>query len=113
MDSTATVATRESTLFGVSLSTVSWFVFYLVALDVWLTDQSLAEQRGVELNPVMDWIYHSGGALTFTLFKVALTGLCLLWINRRAPTSQARMATLVALAIYLPVAGIHILGLYH
>ena len=108
------VATVEDkpTLFGLSMPTVSWFVLYLVVIDTWLTDRSLASRKGIELNPFMDWLYHSWGALAFLISKVALTALCLLWINRRAPKAQARVAALVALAIYVPVAGIHIVGLY-
>ncbi len=104
---------RSRTLLGVSLSTLSYFVLFLVAIDTWMTHDSLSTQRGVELNPFMDWIYHHGGVLVFLAFKLSLTVLCLIWINRRAPRTQARMAALIALSIYLPIAGIHIIGLYH
>ncbi len=108
----AIVAERPRTLLGVPLPTISYFVLYLVAIDTWMTHHSLSLRRGVELNPLMDWVYHHGGVLVFLAFKLVLTGLCLLWINHRAPREQARMAALIALSIYLPIAGIHIIGLY-
>jgi len=107
-------ATRQpATFFGASLATLSYFVLYLVAIDSWLTHQSLSSGRGVELNPLMGWVYQHGGVLVFLGFKLILTVLCLVWINRRASRGQARMAVLIALSIYLPIAGIHIIGLYH
>jgi len=102
----------KPTLFGVPMATVSYFVLFLVVVDTWLTDKALSSKRGVELNPIMDWVYHEGGVWAFLLFKLVLTGLCLIWINRRAPNAQARLATIIALAIYLPIAGIHIVSLY-
>ena len=111
IDEVASAEGRQ-TLFGVPMPTVSYFVLYLVAVDTWLTDQALSTQRGVELNPLMDWVYYTGGVLAFLAFKLTLTGLCLVWINRRAPREQARLAALIALSIYLPIAGIHIVGLY-
>jgi hypothetical protein len=107
------VAEPPRTLLGAPLSTLSYFVLYLVAIDSWMTHHSLSTERGVELNPVMDWVYHHGGVLVFLGFKLILSALCLVWINRRAPRPQARVAALIALSIYLPIAGIHILGLYH
>jgi hypothetical protein len=104
---------RRRTLFGLPLATASYFVLYLVAIDSWMTHHSLSTRRGVELNPLMDWVYHHGGVLVFLGFKLVLTIICLIWINRRAPLGHARMATLIALSIYLPIAGIHIAGLYH
>ena len=66
---------RPNTLFGVPMPTVSYFVLYLVAVDTWLTDQALSSKRGVELNPIMDRVYHSGGVLAFLAFKHVLTGI--------------------------------------
>ena len=109
----ADLAEPAHTLLGVRLETLSYFVLYLVAIDSWMTHQSLSTESGVELNPVMDWMYHHGGVLVFLGFKLSLTGLCLLWINRRAPRPQARLASLIALSIYLPIAGIHIAWLYN
>ncbi|MDG2149747.1 MAG: DUF5658 family protein [Planctomycetota bacterium] len=106
------VRPRSSTLLGVSIGTLSYFVLYLVAIDSWMTHRSLSAGRGVELNPLMDWLYVHGGVLVFLGFKLTLTVLCLIWINQRAPHPHARLAVLIALSIYLPIAGIHIVGLY-
>ena len=108
----AAVSERCETLFGIPFRTVSLLVLFLVMLDSWLTDRSLSTRQGEELNPFMDWVYHHGGPLTFVAFKLVLTGLCLLWMHHRAPRSHARVAALVALAIYVPVAGFHIAALY-
>ena len=103
---------RSSTLLGASIATLSYFVLYLVAIDSWMTHRSLSAGRGIELNPFMGWLYQHGGVLVFLGFKLALTVLCLIWINHRAPHPHARLAVLIALSIYLPIAGVHILGLY-
>jgi len=96
------------TLFGVPLSTVTWFVMFLVALDCWMTVRVVEAQVGRELNPVVDWLLESHGVRAFVLAKVLLSGLCMLWVNRRAPAAEGRMAALVALSIYVPLAGLHV-----
>ena len=101
------LAPAPTQVFGAPLSTVSWFVLFLVAVDVYATHQLLLTQLGTELNPAMNWLWHEGGPRAFAALKVGLTALCLLWVNLRAPAQHARLATLVAMTIYLPIVGLH------
>ncbi|MCB9897562.1 MAG: hypothetical protein H6825_06145 [Planctomycetes bacterium] len=88
---------------GLPLSTVSYVLLFLATLDAWITDHLLRTDFGREVNPLMNWLHESGGRLTFVFAKFALTALCLLWMNRRAPPRYARMAVIAAFAIYVPV----------
>lgn len=100
-------ALRRSQIFGAPLTTISWFVLFLVAVDVFSTHRLLLTDMGTELNPAMNWLWHQAGPKAFAVLKMGLTGLCLLWVNRRASPQHARIATLVAMTIYLPVVGLH------
>jgi len=98
----------ERTILGVPVRTLCLFVLFLSALDSAMSAQVLAARRGVELNPVMAWLFDAGGVLPFVAVKVLLTLLCLLWVTRRASWAHVRLTLFTALAIYLPIAGLHI-----
>lgn len=99
-------------LFGAPSRLLLFFVAYLATVDAYVTQNWLARGIGRELNPAMDWLYQVGGASIFVILKVGLTVLCLVWIGRRAPATPARAAAVVALAIYLPITGLHILNAF-
>jgi hypothetical protein len=99
----------SSTLFGLPATTVALFVLFLAAVDSISTVWVLRQELGTELNPLMDWLVSHGDA-PFVLFKLLLTALCVRWIVQRAEHPYARLAALVALAIYLPVVALHIVN---
>lgn len=103
--------TRPSprTLLGAPLSTVCWFLQFLVVLDCWMTVRLISAERGRELNPFVDWILQHHGIQAFVLAKLLLSALCLLWIVHRAPAHEGRLAAMAGLLIYLPLAGLHVL----
>lgn len=105
----AAVAPRAASrrLFGAPISTVSWFVAFLVCIDAFATTRLTALSVAREVNPAMAWMLDVLGPHSFIVVKLGLTALCLLWINLRAPARHARMAALAAVAIYLPVVGAH------
>ncbi|GJM20674.1 MAG: hypothetical protein DHS20C15_05890 [Planctomycetota bacterium] len=94
-------------LLGAPISTVSWFVLFLVCIDAFATTRLMGLSVAREVNPAMGWLLDTTGPQLFALIKIGLTGLCLLWINKRAPLQHARVAALVAVTIYLPVVGVH------
>lgn len=100
------------TLFGVPAGLLLLFVIYLATVDTFMTHSFLSRGLGRELNPVMDWLYHAGGAAVFATCKVGLTALCMVWVRHRAPPACGRLAALAALAIYLPLTGVHIVHMY-
>jgi len=100
---------RPVRVMGLPLSTVSWIVLFLATLDAWITDHLVRTQFGREVNPIMEWAHSAGGTLLFVFGKCALTGACLLWMNRRAPAREARLAAVIALAIYVPVTILHVI----
>jgi hypothetical protein len=107
-------ASRQCThpLFGVPTRLLLLFLAYLATVDAYLTQNWLARGLGREVNPAMEWLYEMGGAPVFVLLKVGMTALCLLWIGRRAPVAVARVATLVAFSIYVPITGLHVLNAF-
>jgi hypothetical protein len=99
--------------FGVPERLLLLFLMFLAVVDTWITYLFLSAGAGRELNPVMDWIFYTGGVVTFASVKVGLTVACLIWMGRRAPPAVARTAALVALAIYVPITGVHIFNLWN
>lgn len=99
-------------LFGVPKRLLLLFLGYLVTVDAYLSQLWLQRGLGREVNPLMSWLFEEGGVLLFVTIKVGLTALCLLWIARRAPEMAARVATLAAFSIYLPVTALHVLNAY-
>ena len=84
-------------MFGVKLTTLAWFVMFLVTLDTWMTVRLIDAQAGREL----------------TSLKILLSGACLMWVQRRASDQHGRVAMLVALTIYLPLAAVHLANNQH
>jgi hypothetical protein len=95
-------------VFGLPASTAALIVMFLVAIDSLATILWLRSGHGQEINPLMRWVNEEGGDSLFLLVKLALTGLCMLWVTHRASRAYARIAALSAIAIYGPVVGIHI-----
>lgn len=102
----------HQTLFGVPAGLLLLFVVYLATVDTFMTHSFLSRGLGREMNPAMDWLYHRGGAALFATCKVGLTALCMVWVRHRAPPASGRVAALVALAIYLPLTGVHVVHMY-
>jgi hypothetical protein len=107
-----TTVEEQRVHFGVPERLLLLFLLFLAAVDTWITYLFLTAGAGRELNPLMDWIFHTGGVIAFASVKVGLTAACLIWIGRRAPPAMARTASLVALAIYVPITGVHIYNLW-
>ena len=84
-------------------------LLFLVAVDCLGTVMMLRHQRGVELNPLMDWLY-GHGELYFLFGKMLLTSFALAWLLRRAKGREQRLVLLVGFAIYAPIVGLHILN---
>ena len=97
----------RSLLFGLPASTVALMIMFLAAIDSWATVAMLSADRGRELNPIMLWLFGLGPD-RFLLVKLLLTALCVRWIMQREQHPYARIAALVAFAIYLPIVGLHI-----
>jgi len=109
MSTAAAAPTPAPRLFGAPISTVSWFVLFLVSIDAFATTRLTSLSVAREVNPAMAWMLDAVGPHSFIAIKLGLTALCLLWINLRAPLEHARVAALAAVAIYLPVVGAHAL----
>ena len=98
---------RPKLLLGLPAHTVALLILFFAALDGWATIQMLAAGHGTELNPLMAWLLGRSPAL-FLCLKLLLTALCVNWIVRRERHPYARVAAIVALAIYVPIVGLHI-----
>jgi|GEM_PF-6721390 len=84
-------------------------LLFLVAVDCLATVMMLRTQRGLELNPLMDWLYGQG-EMYFLFGKMLLTSLAVAWLLRRARRREQRLVLLVGFAIYAPVVALHILN---
>jgi hypothetical protein len=84
-------------------------LLFLVAVDCLATVMMLRTQRGLELNPIMDWLYGQG-EMYFLFGKMLLTSLAVAWLLRRARRREQRLVLLVGFAIYAPIVGLHILN---
>ena len=100
-------SSRPKLLAGLSAHTVALLILFFAALDGWATIQMLAAGHGTELNPLMAWLVTRSPAL-FLCSKLLLTAFCVRWIVRRERHPYARIAAIVALAIYVPIVGLHI-----
>lgn len=92
---------------GLPGSTLAMVVLLLASIDGFATILVLRREVGIEVNPLMRWLL-GHGELPFLLIKLLLTALCARWIARHAGHPYGRLAAVVALAIYLPITGLHI-----
>ncbi len=102
------VAPKDRLLFGMPANTVAMLVMFLSAMDSLATVLYLRTGRGVEINPAMSWLQAHGGESLFVFAKIILTGVCMLWVVHRARHTHARIASVAAFAIYMPIVGVHI-----
>jgi hypothetical protein len=105
----ASSSPREALIFRLPATTFALLLLFLSALDSFATILVLRRQIGIELNPLMRWLFNFGEP-TFLVSKLLLTLLCAAWIVRRARHPYARKAALIGLAIYVPVVCLHIVN---
>jgi hypothetical protein len=82
-------------------------LIFLVAVDAGATIHLLREQRGLELNPLMHWLWSHGEGV-FMFSKILLTSIAVAWLLRRAHGKYLRLGLLIGFAIYVPIVGLHI-----
>lgn len=101
------VEARDERLFGLPRRTTGLLLFFLTAVDTFVTLQMTSSGLGREINPAVDWMLGLG-TLDFLVVKTMLSALCVLWIVRLAPITEARLAALAGFAIYVPIVGMHL-----
>jgi len=109
MSSTRASTSRDALIFRLPATTFALLLLFLAALDSFATILVLRRQIGIELNPLMRWLF-SFGEPTFLVSKLLLTAICVSWIVKRAKHPYARKAALISLAIYVPVVCLHIVN---
>jgi hypothetical protein len=90
----------------VGRQTAGLLLLFLAAVDALGTIFILRQRHGLELNPLMAWLYQHGEA-HFLLAKLLLSTVAVAWLLRRAEGRQLRLVLLIAFSIYVPVVGLH------